>query len=104
MLNTLLESGSRNRGNQAFALASATVHGTLIVIAAFATAAGARAVRSYTQTAMAKKVRFRPPGLRPSTKVGALGPYRGRLGLAWVVAPIVAGLLILLAGYFVVFR
>ena len=47
-----------------------------------------------------KKVTFRPPGLKPTTKVGTLGPYRGRLGLAWVIAPIVAGLVILVAGFF----
>ena len=40
---------------------------------------------------MARRFRFRPPGLKPTTKVGTLGPYRGRLGLAWVIAPIVAG-------------
>ncbi len=51
-----------------------------------------------------KRVRFRPPGLKPGTKVGALGPYRGRLGLAWVIAPIVAGLIILVAGYFAIAR
>jgi hypothetical protein len=44
-------------------------------------------------------VQLRPPGLKPTTKVGTLGPYRGRLGLAWVIAPIVAGMMILLAGY-----
>jgi hypothetical protein len=47
-----------------------------------------------------KKVTFRPPGLKPTTKVGTFGPYRGRLGLAWVIAPIVAGAVILIAGYF----
>jgi hypothetical protein len=45
-----------------------------------------------------KRLRLRPPGLRPTTKVGTLGPYRGRLGLAWVIAPIVAGVVILVAG------
>ena len=45
-----------------------------------------------------KRFRFRPPGLKQTTKVGTLGPYRGRLGLAWVIAPVVAGILILLAG------
>ena len=44
-----------------------------------------------------KRVRFRPPGLKPTTKVGTLGPYRGRLGLAWVIAPIFAGLIIVVA-------
>ena len=43
-------------------------------------------------------MRFRPPGLKPTTKVGTLGPYRGRLGFAWVVAPLVAGIVILVAG------
>jgi hypothetical protein len=51
-----------------------------------------------------KKLQIRPPGLKPTTKVGTLGPYRGRLGLAWVIAPLVAGAVILVAGYFAVFR
>ena len=45
-----------------------------------------------------KRVQFRPPGLKPTTKVGTLGPYRGRLGFAWVVAPLLAGIVILIAG------
>ena len=53
---------------------------------------------------MGKKFQIRPPGLKPTTNVGTLGPYRGRLGLAWVIAPLVAGLLILVAGYFAIFR
>jgi hypothetical protein len=36
--------------------------------------------------------------------VGTLGPYRGRLGLVWVIAPIVAGLVIVVAGYFALFH
>jgi hypothetical protein len=51
-----------------------------------------------------RRLRFRPPGLKPTTKVGTLGPYRGRLGLAWVIAPIVAGAVILIAGYLVLTR
>jgi hypothetical protein len=46
-----------------------------------------------------KRLRIRPPGLKPTTKVGTLGPYRGRLGLAWVVAPIVVGVVIVIAGW-----
>jgi hypothetical protein len=46
-----------------------------------------------------KRFRFRPPGLKPTTKVGTLGPYRSRLGLAWVIAPILAGVIIVVAGY-----
>jgi hypothetical protein len=51
-----------------------------------------------------RKLQIRPPGLKPTTKVGTLGPYRGRLGLAWVIAPLVAGVVILVAGYFAMFR
>jgi hypothetical protein len=51
-----------------------------------------------------RRIRFRPPGLKPTTKVGTLGPYRGRLGLAWVIAPILAGIVILVAGYLTIFR
>ena len=53
---------------------------------------------------MARRIRFRPPGLKPTTKVGTLGPYRGRLGVAWVVAPMVAGLVILIAGWLALTR
>lgn len=53
---------------------------------------------------MPKRIRIRPPGLKPTTKVGTLGPYRGRLGLGWVIAPIVAGLFILVAGYLMLMR
>src|SRR3546814_3293819 len=35
-----------------------------------------------------KRIRFCPPGLKPTTKVETLGPYRGRLRVAWVIAPI----------------
>jgi hypothetical protein len=51
-----------------------------------------------------KRFRFRPPGLKPTTKVGTLGPYRGRLGLAWVIAPLVAGVVILVAGAIALLR
>ena len=51
-----------------------------------------------------KRFRFRPPGLKPTTKVGTLGPYRGRLGLAWVIAPILAGLVIVVAGWIALTR
>jgi hypothetical protein len=51
-----------------------------------------------------KRVQFRPPGLKPTTKVGTLGPYRGRLGLAWVIAPLIAGVVILVAGLLILMR
>jgi len=46
-----------------------------------------------------KRLAIRPPGVKPTTKVGTLGPYRGRLGLAWVIAPVLVGVLIAVAGY-----
>jgi hypothetical protein len=46
-----------------------------------------------------RRIRFRPPGLKPTTKIGTVGPYRGRLGLAWVIAPIVAGIVIVVAAF-----
>ena len=58
------------------------------------------ALRSCTRSPMPKRFQIRPPGLKPTTKVGTLGPYRGRLGLAWVIAPIVAGVVIVVAAYF----
>ena len=51
-----------------------------------------------------KKIQIRPPGLKPTTRVGTLGPYRGRLGLAWVIAPLIAGVLILIASYVALVR
>jgi hypothetical protein len=51
-----------------------------------------------------KRFQFRPPGLKPTTKVGTLGPYRGRLGIAWVIAPLVAGVVIVVAGILILTR
>ncbi len=46
-----------------------------------------------------RRVRFRPPGVKPWTKIGRLGPFRGRLGLAWIIAPLVLGVALLMAGW-----
>jgi hypothetical protein len=51
-----------------------------------------------------RRIHLRPPGLKPTTKVGTLGPYRGRLGLAWVIAPIVVAVVIAVAGYLALAR
>jgi hypothetical protein len=53
---------------------------------------------------MPKRFQIRPPGLKPTTRVGTLGPYRGRLGLGWVIAPLLAGILIAVAGAIALFR
>jgi hypothetical protein len=36
--------------------------------------------------------------------VGTLGPYRGRLGFAWVIAPLIAGIVIVVAGLIILTR
>jgi hypothetical protein len=53
---------------------------------------------------MPGRVRFRPPGVKPWTRIGPLGPFRGRLGVAWVIAPIVLGALVLVAGAIAIAR
>ena len=53
---------------------------------------------------MLRRLRFRPPGLKPSTKIGTLGPYRGRLGLGWVLAPIVVGVALLIVALVMLLR
>jgi hypothetical protein len=44
------------------------------------------------------RIRFRPPGVKPWTKIGRFGPVRSRLGLAWVIAPLVVGVALLIVG------
>lgn len=51
-----------------------------------------------------RRIRFRPPGIRPSTSIGPLGPFRGRLGLHWVIAPLLVGLGLAVAAWFLLFR
>jgi hypothetical protein len=46
-----------------------------------------------------RRPRFRPPGFKPWTRVGTLGPFRGRLGVAWVVAPLILGVALLVAAW-----
>ena len=45
------------------------------------------------------RLHFRPPGLKPWTKIGTLGPFRGRLGLQWVIAPVVLGAILVIVGW-----
>jgi len=51
-----------------------------------------------------RHTRFRPPGLKPWTRIGTLGPFRGRLGLSWMIAALVAGVVILAAGWYALAR
>ena len=46
-----------------------------------------------------RRIRFRPPGVKPGGKVGPWGPFRGRLGTHWTIAAVIVGALILLAGW-----
>jgi hypothetical protein len=48
-----------------------------------------------------RRVRFRPPGVKPWTRIGPLGPFRGRLSVAWVVAPLVLGVALVIAAWLV---
>lgn len=50
-----------------------------------------------------RRIRIRMPGVKPGQKIGPLGPFRGRLGLHWVIASVAVGALIMAAGlYYVV--
>jgi len=51
-----------------------------------------------------RRIRFRPPGAKPWTKIGPLGPFRGRLGLQWVVAPLVVGGVLVGFAWLLLFR
>lgn len=46
-----------------------------------------------------QRIRFRSPGVKPGQKIGPLGPFRGRLGLPWVIAPMVLGVVLLVVGW-----
>lgn len=49
---------------------------------------------------MSRRIRLRVPGVKPGQKIGPLGPFRGRLGLSWVIASIVVGAAILAFGLY----
>jgi hypothetical protein len=60
---------------------------------------------TYTRGGMpSRRIRFRPPGVKPWTRIGPLGPFRRRLGLAWVIAPLVVGAALLTAGWLLLAR
>jgi hypothetical protein len=42
--------------------------------------------------------------VKPWTRIGPLGPFRGRLGIAWVVAPLVVGAVLIGAVWLLVLR
>jgi hypothetical protein len=51
-----------------------------------------------------RRVHLRAPGVKTGSKVGPLGPFRGTLGIQWVVGTIAVGLVIVLAVTWILFR
>jgi hypothetical protein len=49
-----------------------------------------------------RRIRWRSIGVKPGQKIGPLGPFRGRLGLHWVIGSVAVGMLILGAGLYYV--
>src|SRR6266542_3456302 len=58
----------------------------------------------YLRAVPRRRLRFRPPGVKPWTSFGTLGPVRARLGLAWVIAPLLLGAVLLTAGWLLLRR
>jgi hypothetical protein len=50
------------------------------------------------------RIRLRAPGLKTGSTIGPLGPFRGTLGIHWVIGSIAVGLVILLASTWILFR
>lgn len=46
------------------------------------------------------RIRFRSPGVKPGQRIGPLGPFRGRLGIHWVIAPAVLAVVLLVVGWY----
>jgi hypothetical protein len=51
-----------------------------------------------------RRIHVRAPGVKTGQRIGPLGPFRGTLGLQWVVGSIAAGLVIVLIGTWFLFR
>jgi hypothetical protein len=54
--------------------------------------------------ATGRRIHVRPPGVKTGSTIGPLGPFRGTLGIQWVVGAIVAGLVIVLVVTWILFR
>jgi hypothetical protein len=51
-----------------------------------------------------RRIHVRAPGVKTGQRIGPLGPFRGTLGIQWVVGSIAAGLVIVLIGTWFLFR
>jgi hypothetical protein len=51
-----------------------------------------------------RRARVRGPWVREGSRIGPLGPFRGRLGLHWVIASVALAAVVLLAGLVVLSR
>jgi hypothetical protein len=56
------------------------------------------------QVATGRRIHIRPPGVKTGSKIGPLGPFRGTLGVQWVVGSIAVGLVIVLVVTWLLFR
>ena len=45
----------------------------------------------------APRFHIRPPGVKTGSRIGPLGPFRGTLGIQWIVGAIAVGLVLVLA-------
>lgn len=51
-----------------------------------------------------RRIHVRAPGVKTGQRIGPLGPFRGTLGIQWVIGSIAAGLVIVLIGTWFLFR
>ena len=51
-----------------------------------------------------RRIHIRPPGVKTGSTIGPFGPFRGTLGIQWVIGSIAVGLVIVLAGSWFLFR
>ena len=51
-----------------------------------------------------RRIHVRAPGVKTGSKIGPLGPFRGTLGIQWVVGAIAVGLVVVLAVTWLLFR
>lgn len=51
-----------------------------------------------------RRVHFRSPGVKTGSTIGPLGPFRGTLGIQWVIGAVAVGLVIVLGVTWLLFR